>query len=267
MLRSSPLLQTTVSERKQQVKDLLKSIETGDSKPVGFVNPNKYIQHNLAIGDGLEGFGKVLQQLPKGSAKVHTVRLFGDGEYVFAHTDYHFFGEKVGFDIFRFEDGRIVEHWDNLTDKTGPNPSGRTQLDGETEVKDVALTAANKQLVKKFVTTVLVEQQYDQSATYLQADGYQQHNSAIGDNLSGLQVALGALAKAGISMVYDKVHKVLGEGNFVLVVSEGKFAGQPTAYYDLFRVEGGKIVEHWDVLETIPPRDKWANQNGKFAFA
>ena len=45
-----------MNERKQQVEDLLKSIETGDPKPAGVINPKKYIQHNLAVGDGIEGF-------------------------------------------------------------------------------------------------------------------------------------------------------------------------------------------------------------------
>jgi hypothetical protein len=50
-----------------------------------------------------------------------------DGNVVFAHTDYNVFGPKVGFDIFRFEDGKIVEHWDNLQDTAArPGPSGHT---------------------------------------------------------------------------------------------------------------------------------------------
>jgi len=53
-------------------------------------------------------------------------------------------------------------------------------------------------------------------------------------------------------MKYDRVHKVLGEGNFVLVVSEWQFAGKPTSFYDLFRVHDGKVAEHWDTLEVIP---------------
>ena len=72
------------------------------------------------------------------------------------------------------------------------------------------------------------------------------------------------MAKQGITMVYEKNHMLLGEGNFVLAVSEGTFGGNPVAYYDLFRVENGKIAEHWDVIETIPPKDQWKNQNGKF---
>ena len=67
-------------------------------------------------------------------------------------------------------------------------------------------------------------------------------------------------------MKYDRVHKVLGQGNFVLVVSEGGFGEKPTSFYDLFRVENGKIAEHWDTIETIPPREQWKNVNGKFGF-
>lgn len=74
------------------------------------------------------------------------------------------------------------------------------------------------------------------------------------------------MAKHGVTMKYDRIHAVLGEGNFVLVVSEGEFAGKPVSFYDLFRVENGKIAEHWDVIEEIIPRAEWKNENGKFGF-
>lgn len=254
-----------MSEQKRQVVDLLKSVETGDPKPAGIVNPNKYTQHNLAVGDGLGGFVAVLKQLPPGSARVNTVRVFQDGDFVFAHTDYDFFGPKIGFDIFRFEGGKIVEHWDNLQEKPkGPNPSGHTMTDGPSEAKDLDKTDANKKLVKGFVDDILVNGRMEKLAGYFDGDNYVQHNPQIADGLSGLGKALEALAKAGVTMKYDKVHKVLGEGNFVLVVSEGKFGGKHTAFYDLFRVDNGKIAEHWDTMETIPPKEQWKNKNGKF---
>ena len=68
----------------------------------------------------------------------------------------------------------------------------------------------------------------------------------------------------GISMMYDEVHMVLAQGNFVLAVSEGTFVGAPTSYYDLWRVENGKITEHWDVMETMADQSTWQNENGKF---
>lgn len=251
--------------QKQQVVELLKSIETGDTKPVSYINPNKYIQHNLAVGDGLAGFGEVLKQLPKGSAKVNTVRVFGDGDYVFAHTDYNFFGPKIGFDIFRFEDGKIVEHWDNLQETpTAPNPSGNTMLNGPTASKDLEKTQKNKDLVRQFVDDILVHGRMEKLTSYIEGDNYIQHNPQIGNGLSGLSTALQAMAQQGITMKYDRIHKVLGEGNFVLTVSEGSFAGKWTSYYDLFRVENDKIVEHWDTIEAIPPMLEWKNKNGKF---
>jgi predicted SnoaL-like aldol condensation-catalyzing enzyme len=254
--------------QKTQVVALLKSIETGDSAPVASINAQKYIQHNLAVGDGLAGFGAVLQAMPKGSGKANTVRVFQDGDYVVAHTDYNFFGPKVGFDVFRFEDSKIVEHWDNLQEKPGnPNPSGRTMIDGLTDVVDLDKTAANKTLVNAFVTDILLDAKYDKLPTYIDANNYTQHNPSIGDGLDGLSKALEAMAKAGVTMRYDRIHKVLAEGNFVLTVSEGEFAGKHSAFYDLFRVAGGKIVEHWDVIETIPPSADWKNANGKFGFS
>src|SRR5580658_2724039 len=95
--------QPQMANNKQQTVDLLKSIETGDPKAFAVVNPNKYIQHNLAVADGPAGVTALLASLPKGTTKVNTVRVFQDGDFVFMHTDYDFFGPKVGFDIFRFE--------------------------------------------------------------------------------------------------------------------------------------------------------------------
>jgi predicted SnoaL-like aldol condensation-catalyzing enzyme len=250
---------------KQKVVDLLKSIETNESKPVSYINPNQYTQHNLAIADGLSGFGAVLAALPANSAEVNTVRAFQDGNYVFTHTEYNFFGPKIGFDIFRFEDDLIVEHWDNLqeTPKT-TNPSGRTMIDGALEITDHSKSEANKTLVTNFVTDILLNGEMSKLQSYFNGDHYIQHNPSIADGLSGLGAALEALAKQGIQMKYEKVHHVLGEGNFVLVVSEGSFAEQHTSFYDLFRVENGKIAEHWDTIEAIPTKDTWKNNNGKF---
>lgn len=255
---------TAKMENKQKVVSLLKAIETGASEPVSYINPEKYIQHNLAVADGLSGFGELLQALPANSAKVHTVRAFQDGDFVFTHTEYNFFGPKIGFDIFRFENGKIVEHWDNLQETAKPNPSGHTMIDGATALKDLDKTAANKALVTNFVEDILVNGKMEKLAGYFNGDDYIQHNPNIPDQLSGLGSTLGELAKQGIFLKYDKIHKVLGEGNFVLVVSEGHFGKSHNSFYDLFRVENGKIAEHWDVIEPIAPKESWKNNNGKF---
>ena len=249
---------------KEKVVALLNSFNTGDQAPVSYINPNKYIQHNLSVGDGLAGFGAVMQHAPPQGFKARVIRAFQDGDYVFTHTEYDFFGPKAGFDVFRFEDGLIVEHWDNLLEIQAPNPSGHTQLDGATDITDKDKTAANKQTVRNLIEKVFMNGEMDKVATYISPVKYIQHNPNVPDGLDGLGKAMKMMAEQGMIMEYAKIHKVLGEGNFVLTMSEGKLGAEPTAYYDLFRLENGQIVEHWDVIAPIPPKSEWKNDNGKF---
>jgi len=246
---------------------VLKAIETGASEPVAFINAEKYKQHNLTVADGLAGFGAALAGLAEfpEKARVNTLRAFQDGDFVVCHTDYNFYGAKAGFDIFRFEDGKIVEHWDNLMPYNGEkNLSGRTPFDGTCTIADIDKTESNKTLVEHFVIDVLKGEHPDKLTAYFSGNTYLQHNISMGDGLDGLGNALTELSKQNIKMEYFTLHKVLGCGNFVLAISEGAFAGKPTSYYDLFRVEEGKIAEHWDVMETIAPQSEWKHQNGKF---
>ena len=256
--------ESAMPTHKQQVVELLKSIETGDSKPLAYINPDKYIQHNLAVGDGLAGLGVLFRSLPKGSARVNTVRVFEDGDFVFAHTEYNFFGPKIGFDIFRFEDGKIVEHWDNLQETPAkPSPSGHSMTDGPTAPSDLDNTEANKALMQAYMDDLL-QGRRDKFAGYFDGNNYIQHNPLVADNLTGLFAGLQSLAKQGLAVKYHQVHQILGEGNFVLVVAEGSFGDRLSSYYDLYRIQNGKIAEHWDTIEAIPPRAEWKNSNGKF---
>lgn len=257
--------EATLTTNTDKAIALLNSFNTGDTAPIAYINPDKYIQHNLDVADGLAGFGAIMQNAPPQGFSANVKRAFADGDYVVLHTEYDFFGPKAGFDVFRFEDGLIVEHWDNLTDVTPPNPSGRTQFDGATQITDLEKTEQNKETVKGFITDVLMNGRSEKTTDYINPEKYLQHNSAVADGLDGLGAALKYFAENGLVMEYSKVHKVLGQGNFVLAMSEGKFgAGEHVAYYDLFRLEDDKIVEHWDVIQPIPAQSEWKNTNGKF---
>ena len=248
---------------------LINTFATGDTDIARSLLVDGYIQHNLAYGTGADAFISSVEYLASADVKttVNNIRAFEDGDKVFLQTVYNFAGagEQVAFDIFRFdENGKIAEHWDNLAALAEPNPSGHTQTDGAMEIKDLDKTEANRELVKNFLYDVMQGNNLDKTPDYFDGDTYIQHNTAIADGVSGLNAALGALAEAGIEMIYDETHMVLAQGNFVLAVSEGTYGGVPTSYYDLWRVENGKIAEHWDVMETIADQSTWQNQDGKF---
>lgn len=48
----------------EKVLALLNSFNTGDQDPIAYINPNKYIQHNLAVADGLAGFAEAMKTAP-----------------------------------------------------------------------------------------------------------------------------------------------------------------------------------------------------------
>lgn len=253
----------------QKALELINTFATGDTKKATDLLAEGYIQHNLAYATGRDAFVDSVAYLASAPVKttVNNIRAFEDGDKVFLQTVYNFAGagEQVAFDIFRFdENGKIAEHWGNLAAKAEPNPSGRTQIDGTLEISDLDKTESNREVVKNFLCDVMQGNRPEKTPDYFDGDTYLQHNTGIADGLSGLGAALAALAEQNIQMIYTTVHQVLAQGNFVLAVSEGTFGGAPTSYYDLWRVENGKIAEHWDVMETIADKSTWQNRNGKF---
>ena len=254
---------------KDKALALINTFATGNTDAAKKLLAEGYIQHNLAYGTGRDAFLGSVTYLASAPVKttVNNIRAFEDGDKVFLQTVYNFAGagEQVAFDIFRFDsNGKIAEHWDNLAAKAEPNPSGHTQIDGTMEVTDLDKTEENRKLVEDFLYDVMQGNNLDKTPDYFDGDTYIQHNTGIADGVSGLNEALAALAEQNIQMIYTTTHQVLAQGNFVLAVSEGTFGDKPTAYYDLWRVENGKIAEHWDVMETIADKSTWQNQNGKF---
>ena len=244
-------------KRKNGIRVLLKGIETGDPDSVRVVNEEKYIQHNPQTKEGGEGLAELFKRISKSSPRVNIVRIFSDCDFVFGHTEYDFATRRIGFEVFRFEGDQAVEHWDNIQPRLGPNASGHSMVDGETEVCDLGKTEENRERVGNFIEEVLIGKCPEKLDAYV--DSLIEHNPGMNDSLSGLRRGL----SDGV-IQYEILHRLLAEGNFVLSVCEGTRDGVHTSYYDLFRLEEGMIVEHWDTVEKVPPRSTWMNDNRKF---
>lgn len=231
-----------------------------------------YIQHNPFVPTGLEPFIGLLPMLKENGTHAENVRLFQDGNYVILHNIWHNakpFGadEMVAFDILRIDgNGKVAEHWDAMTALVKKTASGRTQTDGPAMVEDLDKTEANKALAAAFINDVPMGKNPSKLTEYISATEYHQHNPQIKDGISGLGEAIQYLSSQNNMFKYTKLHKVLGEGNFVLTISEGEWnGGKKHVFYDLFRIKNGKIVEHWDVIQEIPTTGL-AHQNGMFGF-
>lgn len=253
-----------MTTKKALLQKLLKGIETGDPDAATVVNEDKYIQHNLRTAEGSPGLAELFARLAKTNPRVTFIRVFEDGDFAFAHNEYDFDGVEVAFEVFRFEDGKAVEHWDNIQMKQPLNTTGRSMLDGEITLTDLDKTDANRDLVAAFAQKVLVERQHDLLETFV-TENLIQHDPEGADGAEALQASLEALRTDGTPQIaYQRVHRVLAEGNFVLCMSEGHRDGLHSGLYDLFRVTDGKIAEQWNTVSPIAPRHEWKNDNGKF---
>jgi predicted SnoaL-like aldol condensation-catalyzing enzyme len=247
----------------------LGAVLQGDVDTMREVANADYIQHNPFIPTGLEPFIEMLPVLQEAGTTAENIRMFEDGNYVFMHNIWRNaapFGADtmVSFDIIRVdENGRVAEHWDALQPLVTETASGRTQTDGPTEVTDLDQTEANKALAVALIEDVLMGRDPARITDYISAESYAQHNPGIADGLEGIVAAVEELTAQGNMFQYTDIHAVLGEGNFVLTVSEGQWNGTTNAFYDLFRMEDGMIVEHWDVIQPVPT-EGLANTNGMF---
>jgi len=251
------------------VGTFLGAVLQGDVETMREVANADYIQHNPFIPTGLEPFIGLLPVLAEAGTTAENIRMFEDGNYVFMHNIWRNaepFGapEMVSFDIIRVdENGKVAEHWDALQPLVSETVSGRTQTDGPTEVTDLDKTEENKALAVALVEDVLMGQDPAKITDYISSESYAQHNPFIADGLEGIVAAVEALTAQNNMFQYTDIHAVLGEGNFVLTVSEGQWNGTTNAFYDLFRMEDGMIVEHWDVIQPVPT-EGLANDNGMF---
>ncbi|MFJ9713217.1 nuclear transport factor 2 family protein [Streptomyces sp. NPDC101234] len=253
--------------------DVLKGVfERGDMSVVDrFVRPD-YIQHNPLAPDGaaaFKAFGAAWrQQYPDATYDIK--RVISEGDLVLLHSKMVLTPGSRGFavfDIFRFQGGKIAEHWDVMQAVPATTANGNdmfsTISQPQTEAPGPArLTEYNKKLVTAFVEQYLVKKDLSAIDTYVGPE-YHQHNPYIPDGVAGAKAGLGAYY-AQFPQLTATPKRVIAEGDLVAVHSHVvQVPGERgQAVVDLFRVRNGRIVEHWDVVQDVPETS--ANGNTMF---
>lgn len=118
---------------------------------------------------------------------------------------------------------------------------------------------SNKQAVLSFYEAGLNKKDFGAALSYL-GSSYKQHNPSAADGVEGFRGFVSYL-KEHVPNSHSEIKRVLADGDFV-VLHVHKTTG-PTdrgvAIVDIFRLEKGKIVEHWDVTQDVPERTASGN--------
>lgn len=223
-----------------------------------------FIEHSPLVADGLAGLRQLIQDCP--NIKHEPFRVLGDDDLVAIHGRFLGLDETplVGFDIYRVKDDKIVEHWDGLVAEAQPNISGRTQLDGPTLVDSNTDIETNRRIIQSFFQKALIDGEYETFRAYTEGDQFLQHSPDIGDGVNSVIDFLNKIRNQGEGLVYSKTHRTIADGQFVLTHSEGSIAGNRHAYFELWRLENGKIAELWDAIPAVPEDEMAIHNFGVF---
>ena len=227
-----------------------RAVSQGDIAFAEQIVADDYIQHSSAVKPGKAGLMEALnymKQMPKpATTSTPFMRLLAEDDYVVTNMSFGWGGkQKVVVDIFRFRDGQVVEHWDALQDQPDTTLNGHAMMDGDVVPGGADLTVSNKSIVKNFYQRVFIDKQFDAMPNFVAPDLIQ-HNPEIANGTRGLT---DYLVQKSDSMSIEKIGLFVGEGNFVVVQSEGKLNQKPATFYEVFRLTDGKIVEQWGVKQ------------------
>lgn len=201
-----------------------------------------YLQHNPIGQSGVAAFKSLMSSIVSSSSFSYTRhRTLADCDLSVVHGTYSQTG--VIFDMFRVSDGKLIEHWDSDTNQAS---EARPGLDGEVALDETVDSPGSAALVRGFIEAVLIEGDRDVVGDYL-AEGYFDHRSGAAVGPSSIFPHLDQ-----DDVTYSEIHHLIADGNFVFVLSEGKQGTTPYGFYDLFRIEGDKIIERWDSKRQVP---------------
>jgi predicted SnoaL-like aldol condensation-catalyzing enzyme len=216
-------------------------------------------QHNPGLEDGRAAAQTALiPMFATSGAQFDVKHVLVDGNmalvHLFGRGDPKTLGAAV-VDLYRLRSGLVVEHWDVIQ----PIAPGTDPLAGLGAYSASGETAKNRVVMRHFVETLYRDKQVASAYRNFVAPDFTEHSPG---RPAGRDAAIAALAPLFSSASASfTVEHMLVDGNFAAVHYRGRIdsQGPGAAVAEIFRLQGGKIVEHWDVFQPIPQSSKNAH--------
>lgn len=258
----------------QEAVAFLKRYELAEPTPLDFVSEN--LMEHFANNEGN------YYEAQRGKWKVEILNTLEDSEYVFVYSFFILPNATFLFpdssprdrkndtlfmaDLFRYEAGKIVERWHNTAfGYMGNFLLQRRIVNTMPAIKDRDKTEANKKLVRQFVQEVFVEQNRANLGNFIDTVQFVLHDADEDKDLEGYSLDFPQdlypdedEREIRAVQYEDDIDKVLGEGNLVVVLHTSMYMSGysvVSSFFDLFRVENGKIVEVWKNVDYISDLD------------
>jgi predicted SnoaL-like aldol condensation-catalyzing enzyme len=235
----------------------------------------KYIQHNPNVQDGAEHFLRFVRfrkkHFPEGRNNV--MLTIADGDKVMLHVHSVLTPGEAGrnlVDTFRVENGKVVEHWDVIQNvevlKFPPiNDNGLFNTVGDAILADLDKTEENRALVTEFYNAFGIEKNAEKCAKFL-GGKYIEHNPSLQDGPESF-LRFVRFRWEHYPKAKNEIKLTVAQGNLVGFHVHSVLAPDEVGrnMVDIFRVENGKVVEHWDTIQNVevlkfPP----INDNGLY---
>jgi len=142
----------------------------------------------------------------------------------------------------------------------GNQAAENVQATADSLSRQATQLSLNKKMVAEFYQEFFGDKNIAAADQYL-ADNYIQHNPALPDGKAALKDGATLWFKGAPKTKIDIQH-LSADGNLVYIHTKSKMGDKTISVIDIFRIENGKIAEHWDVIQEVPAKS--ANNHPMF---